>query len=248
MIERIDHGQVRELRLARPPANALNLTLLRQLLAELEAAAHAGARAVVLSGQPGLFSAGLDAGEFVRATAGSLQQLITTFFAVQRALAGGATPVVAAITGHCPAGGTVLAMFCDHRVMASGAYRIGLNEVQVGLYPGKRIFQAYARLLGVARAANLLSRGAMLDPDGALRIGLVDELAEPAAVIPRALAIAQQLVQLPPEAYRRTRELVRADLLAILDAPDDLSAATQSGPAITEETLRQMGRILRKDS
>ena len=246
MIERHEHGPVRELRLANPPVNALNMALVQRLDAELAAAAEQHVRALVLSGQPGLFSAGLDVREVAAAAAEPLRRFIDAFFKLQERLARSPVPVVAAITGHCPAGGTVLALYCDHRVMARGPFRIGLNEVQVGLYPGLTIYRAFERLVGSAKAASLLPRGAMLDPDAALASGLVDELAEPEQVVARALELAVELTRLPPQAYARTRSLVRTDLLRLFDEPDEDVSAVFGAEWVGAEARERMAAMLKR--
>ena len=244
MLELLDHGPVRELRLASPPVNALNMALVQRLNQELAAAIQQGVRALVLSGQPGLFSAGLDVREVTSSPAEVLRRFIDEFFRLQEKLARSPIPIVAAITGHCPAGGTVLTLYCDHRVMARGAFRIGLNEVQVGLYPGFTIFRAFERLVGRSRAASLLPRGEMLDPDGALAAGLVDELADPVNVVPRALELAAGLVSLPPRAYSRTRSLVRSDLVRLFDEPEEDLSAVFGADWVTGEAREHLGAIL----
>jgi len=244
MLELQDHGAVRELRLASPPVNALNMALVQRLNHELAAAIQQGVRALVLSGQPGLFSAGLDVREVTSSPAEVLRRFIDEFFRLQDRLARSPIPIIAAITGHCPAGGTVLALYCDHRVMARGAFRIGLNEVQVGLYPGHTIFRAFERLVGASRAAALLPRGAMLDPDGALAAGLVDELAAPEQVVARALELAAELVALPPRAYARTRALVRRDLVRLFEQPEEDVSAVFGAEWITGEAREHLGAIL----
>lgn len=246
MIERHEHGPVRELRLANPPVNALNMALVQRLDAELAAAAEQHVPALVLSGQPGLFSAGLDVREVAAAAAEPLRRFIDAFFKLQERLARSPVPVVAAITGHCPAGGTVLALYCDHRVMARGPFRIGLNEVQVGLYPGLTIYRAFERLVGSAKAASLLPRGAMLDPDAALASGLVDELAEPEQVVARALELAVELTRLPPQAYARTRSLVRTDLLRLFDEPDEDVSAVFGAEWVGAEARERMAAMLKR--
>ena len=246
MIERHEHGPVRELRLANPPVNALNMALVQRLDAELAAAAEQHVRALVLSGQPGLFSAGLDVREVAAAAAEPLRRFIDAFFKLQERLARSPIPVVAAITGHCPAGGTVLALYCDHRVMARGPFRIGLREVQVGLYPGLTIYRAFERLVGSAKAASLLPRGAMLDPDAALASGLVDELAEPEQVVARALELAVELTRLPPQAYARTRSLVRTDLLRLFDEPDEDVSAVFGAEWVGAEARERMAAMLKR--
>lgn len=132
-------------------------------------------------------------------------------------------PIVVAIAGHAPAGGAVLATFCDYRVMARGAdpakpYRIGLNETRVGLSVPPEIQTGLRRLVGAYRAERLMVAGAMVDSDEALRIGFVDELAEADDVAPRAFAWLRALLALPPQAMATTRAIARADLVAAFDA------------------------------
>ena len=244
MLERHDHGPVRELRLANPPVNAFNMALVQRLEAELAAAGEQGVRALVLSGQPGLFSAGLDVREVTAATAEALRRFIDGFFRLQERLARSPIPVIAAITGCCPAGGAVLTLYCDSRIMADGAFRIGLNEVQVGLYPGLTIYRAFERLVGASRAASLLPRGTMLEPSAALAAGLVDETVAPERVIPRALELAAELLQLPPQAYARTRSLVRSDLLKLFDEPGEDVSAVFGSQWLSGEARARLAALL----
>jgi 3,2-trans-enoyl-CoA isomerase len=140
-----------------------------------------------------------------------LTALFVDLWRAQRAIATSLVPIVFAITGHCPAGGTVLAINGDYRVMAQGEFRLGLNEVQVGLFPGEPIHAAFKRLVG-GHAAQLLTRGALIDPSTALRMGLVDEVCEAAKVMSRAVEIARELCALPREPMLRTRAMARRDL------------------------------------
>jgi enoyl-CoA hydratase/carnithine racemase len=250
MIEVIQHGAVRELRLARPPVNALSLALIDALDAAIAAAGEAargGAadvpRALVIAGTKGIFSGGLDVRE-VTAGGETTRALVLAFARLQLRLVHSPLPVIAAITGHSPAGGAVIAMLCDHRVMAAGDFRIGLNEVQVGLYPGETIYRAFERLVGTRQAASLLSRGVMLRADEALASGLVDELVGPEAVVDRAIALAREIVALPPQAYARTRILVRADLRRLFDAPPEALEKLFEDGWVTDETRERMSRLL----
>jgi 3,2-trans-enoyl-CoA isomerase len=228
MLDLIDHAlipegaftesaSVRELRLSRPPVNALDRDLLARLVEEIEVAAK-DAAALVITGQPNLFSAGLDVRSLLDADRATMVALFVELWRVQRAIATAGIPVVFGITGHSPAGGTVLGIHGDYRVMASGDFKIGLNEVQVGLYPGPVIHGAFRRLVG-GHAAQFLARGALMDPATAHRIGLVDELAEPANVVPRALAVAREFCALPRAAMQRTRALTRRDLVDLFGEP-----------------------------
>lgn len=212
MLNRIHHDAIVELQLARPPVNALNLSLLQQLRAAVEEAPAAGASGIVLSGAPGMFSAGVDVPALMGRERGEVRAFWREFFAVCAALARSPVPVVAAITGHSPAGGAVLSLFCDYRVMAEGPFKIGLNEVQVGLSVPDCIQLALRRVVGTYRAERLLVAGAMIESSQALACGMVDELTGVEQVSTRALHWLRELLALPSHAMLATRALARADL------------------------------------
>jgi enoyl-CoA hydratase/carnithine racemase len=136
------------------------------------------------------------------------------FFALCGTLARVPIPMVAAVTGHSPAGGAVLALFCDYRVMAEGPFRIGLNEVQVGLIVPEAIQLALRRVVGAWRAERLLVSGAMIESAEALACGFVDEVTGVDQVTQRALHWLGELLALPSHAMLTTRGLARADLVA----------------------------------
>lgn len=218
MLDSIRHDSVLELRLARPPVNALDPAMVDALREAIGAAPAQGARAIILSGRPGMFSGGLDVPALLQLERAALKRFLADFFALCETLACSSIPTVAAVTGHSPAGGAVLSIFCDYRVMARSIdpqkpFRIGLNEVQVGLSIPGCIPYALQRLVGTYRAERLMVAGAMLDPEQALRIGFVDELAAADEVVPRALAWLQDLLRLPPQAMSATRARARRDLV-----------------------------------
>jgi enoyl-CoA hydratase/carnithine racemase len=216
-----DHDII-ELRLARPPVNALNPALVEALSSALDQARARGARGVVLSGREGLFSAGLDVPELLTLDEDGMRAFWSDFFRLLEKLARSEMPVVAAFTGHSPAGGTVLGMFCDYRVLADGEFRLGLNEVQVGLIVPPVIHHGLVRLLGPYRAERHLVAGQMISAEEALAIGLVDELVSPQDVVGRAVGWIQALLAMPAHALKGTRALCRADLAALFDDPDAL--------------------------
>jgi enoyl-CoA hydratase/carnithine racemase len=223
MLERIEHDRgILELRLARPPVNALDPELIATLKRSIEQAPNDGADALVLSGSPGLFSAGLDIPALLQLDRGAMRVFWNEFFGVCAVLARSPIPIVAAVTGHSPAGGAVLAIFCDYRVMARGEFRIGLNEVQVGLTVPDCIQAALRRLVGPYRAERLLVAGAMLDSEDALAQGLVDELTDIDHVTTRAIAWLEPLLQLPRQAMLATRNMARAGLAGLFDDPASL--------------------------
>ena len=204
LVETTVHGHVTELRLARAPVNALNPELCDALRESVATA--------VATGGPKVFSAGLDVPFLLAlgADQAALLQAWTAFFDAARALADCPVPVVAAMAGHAPAGGCVLALCCDYRVMADGPYRIGLNETQVGLVAPAGIQALMARVVGPHRAERLLVAGAMVDSAEALRIGLVDETTGIDAVATRARVWLEDLLQLPHKPMLETRRIARA--------------------------------------
>lgn len=216
MIERNQHDGIHELRLARPPVNALDPGLCRSLRVALSDAVAEGARGIVLSGGPGAFSAGLDVPHLVGLDADALRDAWAGFIDTARALAQCPVPVAAAINGHSPAGGCVLALCCDYRVMAQGEYRIGLNETQVGLVAPEGIQRLLRRVVGAHRAERMLVSGAMVDAQQALAIGLVDELAPVADVPARARAWLAQLLALPRKPMLATRAIARSEVVESL--------------------------------
>ena len=227
-VQTLDHGRIRELRLARPPVNALDPALCRALITTLDAAVADGVDAVVLSGAPGIFSAGLDVPHLM--ALGQDRQALHAgwgaFFGAARSLAALRIPVVAALTGHAPAGGCVLSLCCDYRVMARSPnpakpFMIGMNETQVGLAVPEGAQQLMRRVIGPYRAERLLVSGSMVAADEALRIGLVDTVVEVDQVVPHALEWLSTLLALPRAPMLMTRALARADLVEAL-APDTL--------------------------
>jgi enoyl-CoA hydratase/carnithine racemase len=246
MIEITDHGRIRELRLARPPANALNPALLERLAAELDAAGASGAQAIVISGRPGMFTGGLDVPELLQLDRRQILSAWKVFFDVQARLAASPLPVAAAITGHSPAGGAVLALYCDYRVMADGAFKIGLNEVQVGLCPGPVIYAVLRRLVGPRHADQLISSGLLLSPAQALEVGLVDRIVPESEVVPAALAWAQAIAALPPKAVAATRRFARQDLIDLLHGLGPQDYETMVAAWFSDETQRTLRALVER--
>lgn len=221
MILTIDHGAVRELQLNRPPVNALSPELISSLRQAVASAAPDGARALVLSGAAGRFSAGLDVPLLLTLDRPAIAGLWREFYELLRALALSPIPIAAAITGHATAGGTVLPIFCDFRVAAQGDWKLGLNEVQVGLMLPPVILSGLRRLVGAHQAERLAVGGLLISPEEAARIGLVDELDRLDHVVGRAIEWSRGLLALPVDAMAVTRRRARADLFELFAASFD---------------------------
>jgi enoyl-CoA hydratase len=219
------HDNVAVLTVDRPPANAMNLELLGELVAavaELEADPPCS---LVLSGREGCFSAGADLKVVPRYGPEEQRGMVEGINAMALGVYGLPCPVVGAITGHAIAGGMVLALCTDLRV-ASSAGRYGLTEVKVGVpYPQTAIGVVAAEL--APHAARALAFGnQLIGAEECLRLGVFDEVLEPAAVLPRALVLAAELASFSAETYARTKHDLRGATL------DRLRAAAVDDPLL----------------
>ncbi len=212
MIDRIIHGEVHELRLNRPPVNALSPDLLRLLADEVRRSPTHGARALILSGREGMFSAGLDVPFLFELDQDELGRALAAFFDAIESLAASAVPVAAAITGHSPAGGAVLSLCCDRRVMAEGDYTIGLSEVRIGIPVPRVVADLATRAVGRRVGEALCVSGRLLNPVEALEVGFVDELAPVGGVVTAARRWCEHIIEAPEKALAETRSVLRRDL------------------------------------
>jgi len=249
MLNITDHGPVREIQLDRPPVNALDPELVTGLTDALKSAAGE-AGAVVLSGRDGIFSAGLDVRTLLAFDERAMGEFWGAFSGLLETVARMPVPTAAAITGHSPAGGAVISLFCDTRIMADGKFRIGLNETQVGLALPGFIHEALVRLVGPHRAERLIVSGALVGPQQALALGLVDEVVEdPAAAVRGAIDWCEAHLALPPRTMAANRRTMRRSLTRLFDEQDaqdhdDFLAVWFSEE--TQATLEALVKSLRK--
>ncbi|GIE93786.1 enoyl-CoA hydratase/isomerase family protein [Paractinoplanes rishiriensis] len=200
------------IRLDRPPMNPLNT----QVQEELRQAAYSAAgsdevKAVIVYGGQKVFAAGADITEFTEL---SYQDMVVRAGALSSAFDAVAQipkPVVAAITGYALGGGCELALACDWRVVAEDA-KLGQPEIKLGLIPGAGGTQRLARLVGPARAKDLIFSGRMVDATEALRIGLADRVAPAAEVYATAVDLVTPYVTGPSLALRAAKQAIDGGL------------------------------------
>ncbi len=234
-----DRGDVGVIRVDRPPANALDVELLNEIPDTLEAIAGSGAKALVITGREGFFSAGADLkvvpnldAEGQRGMVTGINRLFATLYALER-------PLVAAVNGHAIAGGLILALCADYRV-GSTEGKLGLTELRAGLpYPAVALAVVRAELS--PQATRILTLGAeLIDPQRALELGVVDELAAPDAVEERALTVAAEFAQLPLGAYAQVKRQVRGETadeaLRVVREGDDPLLANWVGEETADAT------------
>jgi enoyl-CoA hydratase len=201
----------------RPPANAMNVELLGEVLEAVALVGEQPPRALVLAGRPGFFSGGADLKAVPGYGPAEQRQMVASINAMALGTYELPCPVIGAITGHAIAGGLVLALCTDIRV-ASNAGRYGLTEVKVGVpYPQAAIGVVAAEL--APHAARVLAFGnELIDASECLRLGVFDEVVEPESVLPRSLELATRLAALSPEVYARTKRDLRGATAARLRA------------------------------
>jgi enoyl-CoA hydratase len=243
-------GPVAVVTMAHGKANALDTEFCNALAAWFDGFHTAEAKAVVLTGQGKIFSAGVDLlratssgpnyfGEFLPA----LSRLYETAFFFPK-------PVVAAVNGHAVAGGCVLACCADHRVMARGGGRIGVTELQVGLPFPAMAFEIMRFVTPRRRLSEVIFGAATYAPEDARDRGLVDKVVAPDDLMPRALDAAERLAALRPQAFELSkghirgpvRDRFRRDGAAHDAAVTDVWLAPDTGESISGYVARTFKR------
>ena len=210
-------GAIATIRLDRPPMNALNAQVQDEIAAAAaQADADAEVRAVVLYGGEKVFAAGADIKEMAEASFAQValdsRRLQSAFTAVARI----GKPVVAAVTGYALGGGLELALCADFRVAGAGA-RLGQPEILLGIIPGAGGTQRLPRLVGPARAKDIVYTGRFVPAPEAHDIGLVDKVVPDAEVYQAARDLVARYVTGPAVALRAAKQAIDSGLEADLD-------------------------------
>jgi enoyl-CoA hydratase/carnithine racemase len=193
--------------MARGKANPLNDAMVEELNSAFRLAAKdESVRGVVLaSDRPKFFSGGFDVSEVFRYDRDTMTQFFGRFIDLYECMLKVPKPVVAAVGGHAFAGGAVLALACDLRVMAEGNFGFALNEINIGLVLPPGMIRMAAGAVGVVKARELVLEGKTFTPSEALDAGLASELASPESVLERATARARELGAKPPLTFARVK-------------------------------------------
>jgi enoyl-CoA hydratase/carnithine racemase len=203
---------VATLRLNRPPMNALNSAIQTELAgAAVQVDADPRVRAVVLYGGEKLFAAGADIKEMADVSYARMAADSRRLQGAFNAVASISKPVVAAVTGYALGGGLELALCADFRVLGESA-RVGQPEILLGLIPGAGGTQRLPRLIGPARAKDLIFSGRFVGAAEALAIGLADQVVPDAEVYQAACALAARYAAGPPIALAAAKHAIDAGL------------------------------------
>jgi enoyl-CoA hydratase len=204
--------------LERPRGNAINHDFLAAVGAALTEAESDEVAAVVITGRGRTFSSGLDLQESLdhdRAALGAFVDAFEGFFERVFTLS---KPVVAAINGHAIAGGCILAMAADVRVMAAGDHRIGINEVEVGIPFPAVAFEIARAVVRPDAYADCFLEGRKVSPSEALALGLVHEVVAPEDLLARAAERARALASSSPAAFATIKGMLREPAIAAIRA------------------------------
>ncbi|MGQ0845810.1 MAG: enoyl-CoA hydratase/isomerase family protein [Sporichthyaceae bacterium] len=231
---------VATIRLDRPKMNALNAQVQQEIReAALEVGADADVAAVVLYGGERVFAAGADVKEMAEMTyvemAAHSTVLQNCFIAVTRI----PQPTIAAITGYALGGGCELAMCADFRVVGAGA-KLGQPEILLGIIPGAGGTQRLTRLVGPARAKEIVFSGRFVDADEALRIGLADRVVPDEEVYSAALAWAKSFVGGPTQALRAAKTAIDRGIEVDLETGLEIERMAFSALWATEDQKNGM--------
>lgn len=206
-VETVDH--VGWLLFNRPPVNAFDWTMVRQVAAAFDAlAADGDVRVIVLgSANPRYFSAGADLDTFAGIDGAGMAEWCELVHGIVRRFRGSAKPMLAAIDGVAVGGGLEMTLHCDVRFAARSA-RLGQPEININFIPPVGATQALVRLIGRPAALRLLYGGELVTAEAALALGLVDELTDPEHLRATVQAYGEQVAARPPEALAAIRRTI----------------------------------------
>lgn len=218
----------------RGKSNAIDIQVVDELIAILDQAEQdAAVEGLILSGKEGFFSSGLDLITLYEYDEAQMRNFWTRFMHLLQKITAFSKPSAAAITGHSPAGGCVIAICCDYRLMAEGEYIIGLNEVAVGLVVPESIFQLYSFWLGKGAAYRALMEGKLFKPQEALRVGLIDEVVSFDRIQNAAFRTIKSVTQFERKAWSTTKANFRKPLV---------EALSENQSELIEQVLHQWWR------
>lgn len=238
---RRDHDkEVMTISMNRPKANALNAGLVQSLRESFAIArGEAGIRAVVLtSGCAGYFSVGLDLKEIDGYDRKAMRGFWNEFRALYEEIHELPKPVIAALPGHTVAGGIILALACDVRLMARGDFTLAVSGINMGLSLGEQVYAMAVQAVGHPRARELFLTGKSIDAEQAREMGLVNELVPEPELLGRARAIAHELAGKSPRAFAEIKKMAR-------DAAGYSRAAAPDAEAFLDRWFSDEARAIR---
>jgi enoyl-CoA hydratase len=251
MIDVTSQDGIALLTLKHGKANALDIEFCEALAARFNKMREADVKAVVLTGQGKIFSAGVDLIRVSEGGAPYVRKFLPALHKLYDAVFHHPKPVVAAINGHSIAGGCVLAACADRRIMAREGGRIGVTEILVGVPFPALAFEIVRFAVPPRHLPEFTLSGATYATDAALHRGWIDEIAEPADLLEDAIAVAQELALLSPAAFAQTKKQIRqpvSDRLAQSgEATDRAVTEIWAAPETLNRIRDYVARTLKKN-
>ena len=247
MINRFQKENIEVVQLNRSKANALNEDLIKALIFNLdEILKDNNIKGVILTGQEGFFSAGLDIVELYNKDKEYMEFFWTLFSNLLEKIYTYPKIVFSAISGHSPAGGTVISIMTDYRIMSRGNFLIGLNEIAVGLSMPIGIGRVFQSLLGERLAEKMTLQGELVDPDRALKIGLVDEIIEQEKLLDYSISIMQKWLKLPFQKQIESKLILRKNIIDLIKSTSKSDNNSVINAWFSDECRFAMGSIVDK--
>jgi enoyl-CoA hydratase/carnithine racemase len=249
MFIREDSRDVAVVRLAHGKVSALDAELCEALVGEISSIAADPSIALVVTGTGSAFSAGVDLFKVLDGGEPYLNRFLPALEAILQTLLTFPKPAVAAVNGHAIAGGCIIAAACDHRLMIDGPARIGIPELIVGVpFPALPLEIVGARVPPAA-LRQLVLTGRTVKAMEARELGLIDEVIEADALMPRAREVAEQLALIPPLSFALTKRAFCDPLLdrgrAAADRDAEVATAWAS-PAVHARIREYLAKTIVK--
>jgi Delta3-Delta2-enoyl-CoA isomerase len=205
------NGNIAQVLLKRGKVNAINEQLVDEIAGCLSrAAADPEIRAVILTGEGSFFSFGFDIPEFLGYSRESFSSFLKRFTSLYAYMFTYPKPLVAALNGHAVAGGCMIALACDYRIMVSGKARISLNEITFGSTVFAGSVEMLQFVIGAKNAQAVLHDGAMYSAETASQLGMIDQISCNDKLMDDARDVAKRLAAKDAAAYRSIKDLLRA--------------------------------------
>jgi len=246
MIDVRNEGAVAVLTMVHGKANALDVEFCNALADRFDALRSDAAKAVILTAEGKIFSAGVDLKRLSEEGPAYVRRFLPALHRLYEAVFFHPKPVVAALNGHAIAGGCILAACADRRIMAQGTARIGVTELLVGVPFPALAFEVVRSVVPERFLAEVTYSGATYDTDMALERGWIDEVVESEDLLEDALAVVEELAELSPAAFALTKQQLRAPVRERLDKSGAATEAAVTEIWCADETLKRVGDYVAK--
>lgn len=251
MIERLDHEGITTLRLAHGKASALDFEFIEAIArAANEIAADENTRAVILTGSGSIFSAGVDlfrladgGREYADRFVPALSRMLLELFALPK-------PLIVATNGHAIAGGCIMTLAADYRIMAAGNGRIGMPELLVGVPFPPSVLEAVRFAVPPQHLQMLIYSGRTVLAEEALRLGMIDEVVDASALPARAEEMARHFASLPAQGFALAKRQLRSPAIRrakhYANEVDDEVCELWGNPATLEHVRTYLAKTVKK--